>query len=147
VQTTITFSSNAAPDVLFALVDNLNDYPRWLDLVASALPADANATDAGPAWTVELRARLGPIARHKRLRMVRTVHEPGHVTFERHELDGRTHAAWTMDVVVASSSERDGGSVMAIELRYEGRLGGALLERMLADEVERATPKLRALAE
>jgi hypothetical protein len=144
MHSTITLSSTAAPDVLFALVDDLSDYPRWLDLVVSAVPLASVDSDPGPAWIVDLRARLGPLARHKRLRMVRTVHDAGRVTFVRRENDGRTHAAWILDVGVIAGG---GGSELTMDLRYEGRLGGPLLERLLAEEVERATPRLRALAE
>jgi hypothetical protein len=48
-------------------------------------------------WDVELRARLGPLARSKRLRMVRTVRDPETftATFERDQADGRNHSPWT----------------------------------------------------
>ena len=49
--------------------------------------------DGRPAWRVELRARVGPFARSKQLRMVRTVYEPERIArFERIEDDERDHA-------------------------------------------------------
>ena len=63
--------------------------------------------DVGPAWSVDLRGRLGPFARAKRLRMVRTVHEPDHhARFERVEHDGRQHSPWVLDATVAGGDER-----------------------------------------
>ena len=60
------------PEALFALVDDLGGYPDWLEIVVAAVPVEAAAGDEGPAWSVELRGRVGPLARSKRLRMVRT---------------------------------------------------------------------------
>src|SRR4051812_36174526 len=56
-----------SPSELFTWVDDLARYPDWLEIVAKAEPlggvADATTGDAGPAWAVDLRARLGPLAR------------------------------------------------------------------------------------
>ena len=46
---------------------------------SSTASSRSSPTTAGPAWRVELRARVGPFARSKQLRMVRTVHEPGRI--------------------------------------------------------------------
>ncbi|HEY6414605.1 MAG TPA: hypothetical protein VIX41_00150, partial [Acidimicrobiales bacterium] len=62
------------PERLFGWVDDLAHYPEWLDIVPRATPVEAQDGDPGPAWSVDLRGRLGPFARSKRLRMVRTVH-------------------------------------------------------------------------
>ena len=59
------------PDDVFAVVDDLDDYPAWMPLVHRAVPAPGAA-----AWDVELRATVGPFARSKRLRMVRSECEP-----------------------------------------------------------------------
>ena len=80
------------PSALFPWVDDLERYPEWLDIVPRAAHAEPHPEDIGPAWSVDLRGRLGPFARAKRLRMVRTVHEPDrHARFERMEHDGRQH--------------------------------------------------------
>lgn len=128
---------------VFAWVDDLASYPRWMPLVhsASALPS---ASGLEAAWQVELRGRIGPLARSKRLRMVRTAHEPDRrVRFERRELDGRSHSPWVLDAVVA---EEAGGAVLTIHLHYGGALWtGGLLERALSDDIERARERLLAL--
>ncbi len=132
-----------APDRLFALVDDLGRYPSWLDIVVAAEPAAAAEGDAGPAWDVELRGHLGPLARSKRLRMVRTVHEPpGKVVFERRELGDRARSPWVLTAVV---DEVPDGSELTVSLHYGGSLWGPMIERLLADEVDRARPRLVAL--
>ena len=132
-----------AADV-FVAVEDLGSYPDWLSIVARAEPADADADDLGPAWLVELRGRLGPLARSKRLRMVRTVHEgPNRLRFERRELDGRNHSAWVLDAEVEATS--DDAATLTMRLHYGGSFGGSLLERMLGQEVEHSKPRLLAL--
>jgi len=132
-----------SPDELFAWVDDLGRYPRWLDIVPRADAVEAQDGDPGPAWSVDLRGRLGPFARSKRLRMVRTVHDPAsRVRFERLEHDGRQHAGWVLSADVAPV---DGGSRLSMHLHYGGGLGGPLVERLLADEIKRSKPRLLAL--
>src|SRR5690625_3868793 len=87
-----------SPDELVAWVDDLAVYPRWLDIVTRAEPVDD--PDGGSAWAVDLRGRLGPLARSKRLRMVRTINRGRRFRFEREELDGRRHSAWVLDATV-----------------------------------------------
>jgi len=137
------------PEVLFALVAELDRYPSWLDIVPRAVPAPADpfGQDPGPAWTVDLRGRLGPLARSKRLRMVRAEVEPpggapGRVAFERRELDGREHSAW---VLTATVEEVEGGSRLTMRLHYGGSLFGPVLERLLGDEIQRSRPRLLAM--
>ena len=131
------------PADLFAWVDDLARYPRWLDIVPRAEAVAGEDGDPGPAWSVDLRGRLGPFARSKRLRMVRTVHEPTtRARFERHELDGRQHSPWVLAVRV---TEVEVGSRLDMHLHYGGRLGGPLVERLLADEITRSKPRLLAL--
>ena len=101
---------------------------------------DGLADQLGPAWAVDLRGRLGPFARAKRLRMVRTVHEPDrHARFERVEHDGRDHAAWVLDASIAGG---DGTSTLTMRLHYGGRLWMPALDRLLADEIEPSRPRL-----
>lgn len=130
-------------ELLFPWVEDLGRYPDWLDIVPAAVPAPAAGDDPGPAWSVDLRGRLGPFARSKRLRMVRTAHEaPGHARFERRERDGRDHSAWVLD---ASVEEVGGASRLTMRLHYGGRLWMPALDRLLADEIERSRPRLLAL--
>ncbi|MEM7287034.1 MAG: SRPBCC family protein [Actinomycetota bacterium] len=120
---------------------DLANYPDWLEIVRRAEPTDGHPGDVGPAWMVTLRAKVGPLARSKRLRMVRTVDAPDRLRFERAEVDGRDHAAWILD---ARLTGVDPCSV-TVELRYEGRLWSAPLEAVLGSQVDDAIPRLRAL--
>lgn len=125
---------------LFEWVADLAHYPQWLGIVARAVPLDDNGR---PAWQVDLRASLGPLARSKRLRMLRTVHAPHtEVVFERQETDGREHGRWRL---AAAVQEIPSGSRLHMDLDYDGRFAGAVIERLLRDEVERCKPRLLEL--
>jgi hypothetical protein len=122
---------------LFPLVDDLGRYPEWHEIVTKAVPADDGS------WAVDLRGRLGPLARTKRLRMVRTVHDvPRRVAFVRQELDGRQHSEWVLEVTI-EPVELD-SSLLRMHLHYGGGLFGPVLERVLREEIERS--KVRLLA-
>ena len=123
---------------LFAWVEDLGRYPDWLEIVPRAV------TEGGEpgTWTVDLRGRLGPLARSKRLRMVRTLHRPPErVVFERRERDGRAHAPW---VLTAEVDPTPTGSRRAMTMHYGGGLWAPLLERMLRDEITRSRARLLA---
>ncbi len=129
-------------DTLFAFVDDLGRYPTWMDLVHRVEPL---SVDPRPAWQVELRARVGPLARSKRLRMERTVHDPvaRRVVFERAEADGKRHSAW---VLSAEVDHLDGRSTLAMHLHYGGALWtGGVLERVLADQIRSGRDRLAGL--
>lgn len=124
-----------AEDV-WAVVSDLATYPRWLDIVPRADP------NPDGSWTVDLRGRLGPFARSKRLRMVRAAAEaPRLAVFERAELDGRQHSPW---VLRAEVGDGGAGSRLTMHLHYGGSLWGPVLERLLGDTIERSRPKLLA---
>jgi hypothetical protein len=148
VDVTATLAAPCEPEVLTAWVSDLGRYPRWLEIVPRAVPAAAADGDPGPAWEVDLRARLGPLARSKRLRMVRTELQPATasagsvVRFERRQLDGRRHSPWVLEAVV---EPLDGGSRLTMHLHYGGGFAGPVLERLLGDEVERSRPRLLEL--
>ena len=128
------------PAVLFPLVDDLGRYPDWLDIVPRADAAEPQPDDVGPAWSVDLRGRLGPFARAKRLRMVRTAHDADrHARFERVEHDRRDHSPWVLDAVISTA---DAGSTLTMRLHYGGRLWVPALDRLLAEEIERSRPRL-----
>lgn len=131
-----------APEVLFGLIAELDRYPAWLDIVQRAEPLGLAAGADTPAWEVDLRGRLGPLARSKRLRMVRTRHDPPRgVTFERRELDGRAHSPWVLRADVSPAGDR---ALLTMRLHYGGGFWGPMLERMLGDEIARSRPRLLA---
>jgi Polyketide cyclase / dehydrase and lipid transport len=125
------------PTTLFPWVEDLSRYPEWLEIVTRAAVVGADA------WLVDLRARLGPLTRSKRLRMVRIIHEPPtEVVFERQEDDGRSHASWRLS---ASVHPTHAGSRLVMGLHYGGALWGPVIERLLTDEIERSRPRLLEL--
>lgn len=128
------------PAVLFSWVDDLARYVEWTDVVHSAT-ADGDVS----TWRVELRARVGPFARSKQLRMVRTLHDSVQrvVEFERRELDGKKHAPWVLRAEVDESGE---ASTLRMHLHYGGALWtGGVLERALAEQITSGRERLAAL--
>jgi hypothetical protein len=130
------------PAQLYDHVDDLDRYPPWMRLVHAAERVDD--PQGRPAWTVQLRARVGPLARSKRLRMVRSEAVPSRlVVFERAELDGRVHARWALRAEIEPTP---GGSELTMRLSYSGSLWtGGLLDRVLEDEIRRGSDSLIAL--
>lgn len=142
MRTTVTTVIDAPPHDVFEQVATLDRYPDWMRLVHRV---DGDGTDGGrPAWQVELRARVGPFARSKRLRMVRTVYEPDQrVRFERVQDDDRDHAEWILD---ATLEVDPGGTRLTMDLEYTGDLWGeSVLRRVLDDEVRRGKDALQEL--
>ena len=134
-----------SPDALFAEIERLDRYPDWLEIVGRVEAAEAAVDDPGPAWLVDLRGQLGPFRRSKRLRMVRQIHDRAQrARFTRRELDGRSHSRWTL---TADVEPTEGGSRLVMHLHYGGGLWVPMLDRVLADEIERSKPRLLALLE
>ena len=146
LHTTADLVAPCAVDELWAHVESLERYPRWMRLVHDV---EVMAPDPhGPAWSVELRARVGPLARSKRLRMVRTAHdvvgERRRAVFERVELDGRRHSPWTLTVDAAPAGP--GESRLEMALDYAGSLwSGGVLQRILDDAIRDGRDELRRL--
>ena len=144
---TASLDTDATPQRLFDLVADLGTYPDWLDIVPRAVPSDPDDGDPGPAWSVDLRAQVGPLRRSKRLRMVRSEHSsPRRVVFERRELDGRSHSAWVLTATVDPGADGDSSS-LTMGLHYGGGLWVPLLDRLLADEIERSRVRLVGVLE
>lgn len=159
---TETMFLDCAPAAVFPLVSDLTRYPSWMRLVHRAEPEPDSDP---PAWSCELRAKVGPFARSKRLRMIRSEFEQDrHVAFERAETDGRSHARWAMRVTTEAAAHdsdnddghddkhREGheasGTKLTIELIYSGELWtGGLLDRILDDEVQRGREGLQRAVE
>jgi hypothetical protein len=150
VDVTAELVAPCPPDQLFRWVDDLSRYPDWLDIVPEVAPAEPHPDDPGPAWLVTLRGRLGPFARAKRLRMVRTAHEPPHgVRFERAEHDGRPHPAWVLRAEVGADATQTPeapssgpASKLTVRLHYGGSLGGPPVSRLLTEAIEDSRPRL-----
>lgn len=142
VRTSESVKVPASADAVFPFVSSLDRYPAWMRLVHAVEPEPAGDE---MAWTVELRAQVGPFARSKRLRMVRTVHEPDRsVTFERAETDGRKHAPWTLRVELDAVDESS--TDVTMHLAYDGALWtGGLLDRVLDEEIRRGRHGLAEL--
>jgi hypothetical protein len=142
VDLTAAMDAPCPPEELFSWLEDLGRYPSWLGIVDRAEPS-APTSDGLAAWSVDLKGRLGPFARSKRLRMVRTERSaPREVVFERQETDGRHHSRWMLRAEVTPAAN---GSALAMRLHYGGALWGPVLERLLADEVERSRQRLLAL--
>lgn len=150
MRSTETARVGAPAAAVFPLVADLGRYPSWMPLVHAAtpsppgLPGDA-VVDAAPAWDVEIRARIGPFARSKRLRMERSeLVDERLAVFERAEVDGREHARWVLRVELLPV---DGGSAtdVTMHLAYEGSLWtGGPLARVFDDQVRRGRDGLAA---
>jgi hypothetical protein len=137
VDVTAELDAPCPPDVLFAWVADLGRYPEWLEIVPRAVALGDGS------WSVDLRGRLGPFARSKRLRMERTVCDEtaGRARFERVEHDGKSHSPW---VLTADVTETGDGSRLTMHLHYGGGLWGPVVERLLGEEIERSRPRLLA---
>ncbi|WP_436796255.1 SRPBCC family protein [Actinospongicola halichondriae] len=141
---TATLDATCTAEELYRWVGSLDTYDQWLEIVPRTESAPEAPGDPGPAWFVTLRGKLGPLARSKRLRMVRTAEDaPGHVRFERRETDGREHAAWVLSATVTSEGPT---STLTMDLHYGGTLWVPLLDRLLTSEIEASRSRLRALA-
>ena len=138
MELTVDLSAPCAPDELFGWIDDLAVYPKWMGLVHAA------AETAPATWDVELRARLGPFARSKRLTMVRIEREQdASVVFERRENDGRRHGMWRLGATVEPAAS---GSRLEMRLHYGGSLWtGGVMERVLHDEITRSRDRLVTL--
>ncbi len=146
-------TTSTTAEAVFSVLATLDSYPEWLEIVSRAQPAESAEGDPGPAWLVDLRAQLGPLRRSKRLRMVRSeMDEPNRVRFIRRELDGRSHSLWSLTVDVAdtdaeTSAAAGGSSSVSVHLHYGGSLWIPLLDRILADEIQRSKHRLATLVE
>lgn len=138
MQQTISAQLPAAAAQLYTVVADLGTYPSWLGLVSKV------ESDGDAAWWVTLRAKLGPLARAKRLRMERISEKvPESVRFERRELDGRVHANWLLDVAVSEAAPDL--SQLTMTLSYDGGLWSRPLETVLKRQADDAVPRLSAL--
>ena len=131
-------SSVTVPVTIDRVVPHLVDlsaYPQWMPMIHS-IARDDEGDEV--AWSVELRAKVGPFARSKRLRMVRMVDEQSadaaSFVFERKERGDAPHSVWRMTVDVTSAGE---STAVTIDLEYGGSLWTAgVLDRVLAGNID-----------
>ena len=95
-------------------------------------------------WSTTLRAQVGPFARSKQLRLVRTLDQHTsdggrRIRFERREHDQRNHAEWVMDAEVVPL---EGRSAVTLRLAYSGGLYTSVLDPILGAAIDRATRRL-----
>jgi hypothetical protein len=155
VDQAFTTDTEVAAERLYAVVADLTTYPNWMALVDRVEP-DGSGGDGHPAWMVTLKARIGPLARAKRLRMVQTEADGHRVRFERRETDGRDHAAWVLTATVSEGPEQpvspaaqatnSARSTVRVELHYGGSMWTGPLEAVLARAADDAGAELRAYA-
>ncbi len=142
-----TALTEAEPEHLYAVLADLATYPNWLAITDRVEPEPSGSPETldveGPAWSVTLRARIGPLSRSKRLRMVRTVADGTRVRFERQELDGRDHSPWVLEARVAGVDDEPYRSEAQLELSYGGSMWSGLLDGVLDSAATNATNKLQ----
>lgn len=139
----------ASPEVLFAYVGDLGEYPAWMPLI-HAVELRTPAPDGAPIWSVELRATVGPFARSKRLRMRRSTHVVDRLAvFERDEDDGRDHSPWILRAELSpdpSDATPDPTTRLTMTMTYGGSLwAGPVLERVLDEQVRLGSEALLRL--
>ena len=93
-----------------------------------------------PGLVVDLRGRLGPLARSKRLRMVRTQRTSDERGLRAAGGRRPPHTPW---VLGPTSPRPTTGSRLVMRLRYGGALWGPVLERLLGDEIEQPAAPAR----
>jgi hypothetical protein len=141
----------AAPSRVLALVDDLSVYPQWMPLVHRAEQCSKPVVGVADAWNVELRAKVGPFARSKKLRMVRAVYERAErggvarIVFERREVDERQHAMWRLTVTVAAADSAASGAELVMHLHYDGRLFVSVVEAILRQNIDAGRERLAEL--
>ncbi len=103
----------------------------------------AEQRDETPSWSIDLRAAIGPLARTKRLRMVReTMTVPSTVRFVRKETDGRQHSPWELTVTLQPTEPQNQKTLLTVHLYYGGSLFAPVLGRLLDDALGRSEPRL-----
>lgn len=139
---------DAPPHDVLEWVSDLARFPHWTKVLYRVFdePVDGpRRPDAPRAWQVELRGKIGPFARSKRLRMVE---EPtgtdGHIRFRRQEIDATDHGTWILDVKVERGRTSASSHLTAV-FEYDGRLWSAAVERLLRDEIESSKRRLSEL--
>ena len=136
---TIEIRVNAPVEKVFETLRDLviSNFTRFVDLVEPETPESDSEL---AAWQVTLRARIGPLSRMKRLRMVRTKDNANSIIFSRQETDGKEHADWVLDIGLISLGAKE--STITIEISYRGKLWNGSVDKALQSHIESAQKKL-----
>ena len=138
---TIEIRVNAPVEKVFETLRDLIIFQTLLEFVDSVEPETSESDSELAAWQVTLRARIGPLSRMKRLRMVRTKNiTNSHIIFSREETDGKDHADWTLKIGLSSLDAKE--STIALEIAYGGKLWSGSVDKALYSEIESAQKKL-----
>lgn len=143
-----SLTTTASTAAVLAYVAELDRYPKWMPLVHAAERVEG--TDS-PTWNVELRAKVGPFARSKRLRMERTYFDRDiengastyRIVFERRENDSRQHATWRLEAHVIESGAA--GTNLIMRLHYDGRFFAGIVESILQQNIDDGRRRLGEL--
>lgn len=122
VEQTINIELITEAGIVFDVVSDLQTYPFWLDIVDKVTP------DGEDAWIVTLTAKIGPIKRSKKLRMIKSTDGMA-TTFIRQETHGRDFSIWKMHSTVTPVSTNS--SELTIELLYDGPYWSNVLDALL----------------
>ncbi len=140
-----TFEAPCEPELMFSLMEDLENITPWLDLLGGAERTTADPSDVGPAWDATFAIKLGPLTKTKDVRLVQIVHEPYEkVVYERHELpiegkDASQIAMWRLTMKV---SPTDTGSLLYVHVFYGAEALGDMAEGILTKELNKARPAL-----
>lgn len=140
-----SFDVPCAPEVLFAITEDLANISPWLDLLGAAVPASPDPSDVGPAWDATFVVKLGPLTKTKDVRLVRIEHEPyKSVVYERHEIptegkDPSKIAMWRLTLKVSPTND---GSSLFVNVFYGGDALGDMAEGILTKELNKSKPAL-----
>ena len=131
---------DSSSDKIFNVLNNLEAYENLLGFVdcVEALESEEGV----PCWLVTLRAKIGPFARLKKLRMARTEEKrPEVVRFSRRETDGKNHSDWELCILL----KEQGGDrcLVIIEVSYSGRFWSAPLQSVFNSHVDTAKDLLQ----
>lgn len=134
---TLGAKMNAAPAAVLAEIEDLPGYPDWHGMVHAVEPD-------GDGWLVDLKGRLGPFTKTKRVRLVRVESTvPGQVRFVRKELDRTDYGGWELQGTVEPATG-DGPCTLRFRLLYDGSSPlTSMLEPVLRAETHRSADRLR----
>lgn len=141
MRTEVSVELACGVDEVRVWVDDLTRFTSWTELLHEVSPLTPAQGELA-AWSVELRGKLGPFARSKRLRMARVPTEsPDHLRFERREVGVGSHGRWNLDIRLAAGGIRD-TTLVVMHLEYEGRLWSGAVERLLHNDIETSKRRL-----